>query len=120
MRIMIVDNDTALLRSLEILLRARGYTVVSHSDPMDAARECEQNSVPEALIVDYMMPAMQGNELLARIGPHLPDECRVIVISGHTDKIDQQQMSNLGMTAFLPKPLDLDRLCQLVNGNSGE
>ena len=114
MRVWVIDNDPALLRSLEILLMNQGYDVECFDDPLVASRTLERGAPPDVLVLDYVMPGLNGGELLARCRHRLPENCNVIVISGHTDQIETEELEKLGMSAFLPKPLDLERLDQIL------
>jgi DNA-binding NtrC family response regulator len=49
-----------------------------------------------------------------RIKDYLPQSCKVILISGHTDIVEILNLKAMGVSAFLSKPLDLDQLCELV------
>jgi DNA-binding NtrC family response regulator len=118
MRVVLVDNDTTLLRSLEIVLSSRGHKVVSFDDPVSACGFIEKGGPLDILIVDYVMPDLDGKALMQRVGPHLPRSCRVILLSGHTDLVEPLDLASIGINAYLPKPLDLDQLFCLVEQSS--
>ncbi len=75
MNILIVDNDLALLRSLEIVLTAHGHHVTCFSDPATARLYVEQGPDIDVLIVDYVMGEMNGDELLKRLGRQVTTQC---------------------------------------------
>ena len=116
MQITIVDNDKALLRSLAIVLSGEGHHVTCFDDPLAAASAIGDGVVPDVLIVDYIMPGLDGIALLERVRPRLPRHARVIMISGHTDRLAAAQLATLRLGGLLRKPLDLDELCAHVNG----
>lgn len=121
MQVMILDNDRALLRSLSILLERAGHAVRAFEDADPAlAALASPGTAPDALVLDYVMPQMNGLEFLRRARTWLPAGCRVILISGHTDLLSRVGVAQEGVDALLPKPLDLDELDRLICGCSGD
>ena len=66
MNVAVVDNDRALLRSLQILLEERGHRVRAFGSAEEAAALFAGGQAPDAVIVDYVMPGVAGEELLHR------------------------------------------------------
>ena len=117
MDVVIVDDDTALLRSLEIILCAEGHRVTVFSDPSVAYTFFKQGGSADVLILDYVLPGVTGKrflELLRRYVPRL-DDSKVIIITGHMEMIDGAKLKAIGAMALLPKPLHLSELCDLVS-----
>lgn len=115
MQVLVIDDDTALLRSLEILLSKQGHRVKTCSDVRAAFSFIERDWSPDVLVLDYLIPPYLGGEVLNQLRPHLPDRCRVILISGHTDMIESLDLTTMGIDAFLPKPVDINQLSGLVS-----
>jgi DNA-binding NtrC family response regulator len=116
MNVVITDNDTALLKSLEIVLTAEGHQVRTFNDPLAACQYLEGGGVLDVLVLDYLMPGMTGADLLNRVYSWRKIDFIVILISGHTDIIGLDRLEKTGVHHFLPKPLDLHQLCRLVAG----
>jgi DNA-binding response OmpR family regulator len=114
MNVVVIDNDTALLKSLEILLGDHGYSVQSFSIAQEGYSYIEQGAPVDVLILDYAMPDLMGDELLKKARQFLSDKCTVILISGHSSLIDPLRIKDWGAQIFLPKPLDLERLYQVM------
>ena len=114
MRIVIIDNDQAFVRSLAILLRAYGHEVRAFCDPVNAGTWFEDRPAVDVLLLDYLMPGCHGARLLDLIRPHLPAGTRVFLVSGHSELFDRRDLPAMGIDGFFPKPLDLDRLVALV------
>jgi DNA-binding response OmpR family regulator len=120
MNIVLIENDVALLKTLELLLNKSGNQVRGFDDPMAACSFLEHCKDLDILIIDYMMPELTALEVLERVRMHLLKAPRVILISGHTDIVETLDLEEMGIDAFLPKPLDLNLLFRLLNsGQSG-
>lgn len=114
MKIVLVDNDRALVQSLSILLKSYGHEIHAFHDPLEAIRFLESAPSFDLLLLDDLMPGCHGRELLQRMKSRMPRGARVIMISGHIERIRPCEMVALGVDGFFPKPLDLDRLVELV------
>lgn len=74
-RILVVDDESAIVELLTSLLRSEGFSVVGHTDPTEALRACEREGFDLA-IVDLMMPQMNGFELcIEDAGYHKGTDC---------------------------------------------
>ena len=113
--ILIVDDDTAMLNSLERCLRGEGYlirTATSYSEAMDLIAQVEFALV----ICDYKFPDISGSELLAVIKQRCP-KCIRIMLTGVAvvDSAPQQVKDNiLHCHEFVVKPWNRDKLRQLI------
>jgi CheY-like chemotaxis protein len=79
-RVLVVDDESAVLQTSALVLKERGFEVISASDGFEALVELRR-STPDVIISDLKMPNMSGFELLSvvrRRFPHIP----VIAISG--------------------------------------
>ncbi len=103
--VLIVDDDEKLLKSVERICRDGGYPVRTFCDPAAALRlfETEQFAV---IIADYIMPTINGVDLLAQVQRRWP-KTRRILMSGYADVESLGRAVNTaGICGFLPKPLD--------------
>lgn len=127
MHIMIVDNDEAWTRSLEILLKQRGYKVTAFTE---AERACDfidqvaragflsENDLPDAVVLDYVMPQLTGYQVLARIASELKKGCVVVFVTGHGDQLKNADFKQMGVAACLEKPVDVDELVKVLEGKA--
>lgn len=120
MNIVLIENDVALLKTLELLLNNSGNQVRGFDDPMAACSFLEHCKDLDILIIDYMMPELTAPEVLERVRMHLLKAPRVILISGHTDIVATLDLEEMGIDAFLPKPLDLNLLFRLLYSGQSE
>ena len=76
-RILVVDDDALILTALSRILQSEGYEVVTHNDPLSAARE----EGIHVVLTDFMMPGMNGIETLRALKTAKPD-LQVVMLSG--------------------------------------
>ena len=118
---MLADDDEAALDGLRSLLEAWGYAVKTAKDGR-AALALVAEVKPSVVITDVVMPAMSGLELLEAVHrdePGIP----VIVMTAHGSADTRRRAVAHGAFAYLPKPVDTERLKSLldraVEGASG-
>jgi FixJ family two-component response regulator len=102
--IAIVDDDPSVLKALSWVLRARGFQTRTYTSARDFTVALP-DGLPECLILDLQMPAMDGIELqhyLARQGIRIP----TIVITAQNEARMRTICESLGAVAFLPKPFE--------------
>lgn len=109
--ILIVEDDADLREMMAQLLTLEGYRAETAANGRDALDYLHQGDRPDLILLDLMMPIMDGWEFRRRQreDPALAD-VPVVVLSA----LDQTRAADLGGTAFLKKPLDFDRLLELV------
>ncbi len=106
--ILIVDDDPNLRRTLEDILRTKGYHPISASCGASAMDSLE-NDVPAVALIDLKMEDMSGLELLAKIRNRFPTT-EFIMITGHASSETAIEAINLGAYSYLEKPYDVDQL----------
>src|SRR5579863_3711678 len=109
-RILIVDDETAARVALEFLLRREGFEVRDAADGPAAIQECATFR-PDLILLDIMMPGMDGFEVCRRI--KATPETRltpVVLITGLTATEDRIKGINAGADDFQCKPIDLNEL----------
>lgn len=109
MNILLIENDASLLRTLEIILSSRGDTVQAFGEPNDACSFVEGGGPVDVLVLDYMVSGHTAPEILQRMKAHLPPTSKIILMSGHTDVLENVDLGSMGVHAFLAKPVDLDQ-----------
>jgi CheY-like chemotaxis protein len=109
-RILLVDDDVSVLSMLTRALTSYDL-VVAHDGPEALAAS---NGRPlDLLITDYLMPAMTGDELIARMRAQRPD-LRCLVITGHGDLLDRESPDWWREVAHLAKPFRIQALLDAV------
>jgi two-component system LytT family response regulator/two-component system response regulator LytT len=77
-RVLVVDDDTLLLRAIERLLRGRGLAVFLESNPLHALERLQREAF-DIVLSDHGMPALSGVELLRHVRDLHPHALRVLV-----------------------------------------
>src|ERR1700733_7605310 len=109
-KILIVDDEMGARAALEFLLRREGFEVRDAPDGRTAIAECATFR-PDLILLDIMMPGMDGFEVCRRIKS--APETRltpVVLITGLTATEDRIKGINAGADDFLCKPIDLNEL----------
>lgn len=103
--ILVVDDEAAIRRALEAVLRDEGFGVVLAEDGESALRAIEAE-LPALVLLDIWMPGPDGIAILKRIKEIHPD-LPVVMISGHATIATAISATRLGAADFIEKPLDL-------------
>jgi DNA-binding response OmpR family regulator len=111
--ILVVDDDPDILESFDLAMRAEGATTVTAEDGTDAVSEAIK-SQPDAVILDMMLPKRSGflvlEELLSMDIPPV-----VVMVTANEGKRHMAYAKTLGVSAYLIKPVSLDKLIDTVS-----
>ena len=110
-RILVVDDEEIVVRSCVRILANHGYEVDSAPEGREALRKIEESAY-DIMILDIMMPKMDGLEVLQRVKETHPD-IDVIMVTGLSQIETAVRAMKLGAFDYLSKPFDPDEL-QLV------
>ena len=113
-RILVVDDDRAIRDMIRVVLESEGYDVTCADDGFAALRAVERTG-PDCVVLDVMMPGMDGHAVLSRIRggdrPALP----VVMLTAHADDDQAWQAWTEGVDYFLAKPFDPDELLRYLD-----
>lgn len=112
--ILIADDDRITVQILSNCLRGLGYEITVAADAMQAVMYSMRNPV-SAIFLDIKMPGGTGVDVLKRLKSstktsHLP----VIIITGSSDPNLPKIVKELGAEEFIPKPMDLIKVEEIV------
>ena len=116
--IMIVDDEEMVITSIRAFLQLEtDYDIHGFSDPEEAARFTQSNRVDVA-VSDYLMPKMNGIQLLARVKELQPEASRVL-LTGHADKQSAiQAINQVALFQYLEKPWDNSQLLLVIQSGA--
>jgi CheY-like chemotaxis protein len=103
-RVLLVDDDTANLEVLSDLLRSEGYTVVCARNGAEAMA-CLHNAQPDVVMLDYVMPTMDGATMAQKLKDDVATrDIAIVMTSGLPEDMVRPRCSSYD--AFLQKPYD--------------
>jgi response regulator RpfG family c-di-GMP phosphodiesterase len=111
---MIVDDEEMVITSVRAFLRLEtDYHIFGFSIPEDAAKFLETNPV-DVVVSDYLMPRMNGLQLLTKAKEYQPESARVL-LTGHADKQSAiQAINDVGLYQYIEKPWDNQQLLLVI------
>jgi two-component system OmpR family response regulator len=124
-RLLLVDDaeDVRLIAALS-LERVGDWMVVPVASGEAALRALEQEGPFDAVLLDVMMPSMDGPATLRQLRTHgLPTAVPVVFLTAKAQSSERQRLVSLGATGVISKPFDPlklpDELTRLIEGNPG-
>ena len=112
--VLIVDDERDIREMLARVLELEGYDVRCAADGREALGQLRQGERPGVILLDLMMPIMNGWAFRAeQVRDPLLAAIPVVVLSGH-DAV-REAAALLGVSAFLQKPIDIDTLLTVVS-----
>ncbi len=114
-QILIVDDEPNILVVLEYLIRQQGYRVLRANNGTEALKVIEKEK-PSIIVLDVMMPEMDGFELARRIRrDERFDDIRIIFLTAKGTEADQFEGYANGGEVYLTKPFDNEELVTTIN-----
>lgn len=115
MKILIAEDDEVSRRLLEKSLSRWGYEVVTTKNGMDAWSILQRDNAPRLVILDWMMPEMDGLEVCRRIRQsETPSLAYIILLTAKTSKADIVEGLAAGANDYITKPFDREELLARV------
>ncbi|MEW5736794.1 MAG: PAS domain S-box protein [Thermodesulfobacteriota bacterium] len=119
-RVLLVEDEPAILAMGKQMLTRLGYTVLAAASPGEALRRAEElGGEIRLLITDVIMPSMNGRELAERLQSAFP-RIRVLYMSGYNADIIAHQGALDDNMLLLPKPFSLAELAEAIRTALGE
>lgn len=109
-KILIVDDEEHILELLKINLEFSGYEIYTHSTGSGVLEIIEQVA-PDLILLDLMLPEIDGIELCKRIrnNPEF-NRIRILIVSAKSDEIDKVLCLEIGADDYITKPFSLREL----------
>ena len=114
-RILVCDDDPVILRLLQVNLELEGYEVLLAHNGEKAVEMADEHH-PDLVILDIMMPRMDGYQTCARMKSN--DETKdipIVFLSAKAQQSDIEKGRKFGVEDYLTKPFDPGDLIEVVN-----
>src|SRR5580704_15480416 len=117
-RVLVVDDSALSRRTLRQILEPAGYDVAEAEDGLSALERYFLEK-PDVVLLDLVMKGMYGLVVLTKLR-QLDPAARVIVVSADVQHSSHQLAQEAGANGFLNKPVDAQRVLQVVRNVLGE
>jgi DNA-binding response OmpR family regulator len=111
--VLIVDDEPQVVWMLQFSLEAEGYRTYSARDGRLALAELRERK-PDVVLLDIMMPIMDGWSVLEEMRFLPGQRPRVVVLSARSSMRDRAKAAELGADHFMAKPFSMDDLLSLL------
>jgi len=113
-KILIIDDEPQIVRALELLMQREGFEIRSASDGVEALSAIE-DIAPDLILLDLMMPRMDGFELCQKIRSNPAWKNMIIVIlTAKGRDIEREKGMALGADYYVTKPFSTREVVQLI------
>jgi two-component system, NtrC family, response regulator HydG len=110
--LLVIDDEPGMLALVERVVRSTGFKTILHTSAREALAMLPSESA-DAALVDLQMPELGGLDVLRAIRQAQP-QCGVILMTAHASVDSAIEAVKLGALDYLTKPLDIERLRQLL------
>ncbi len=112
---LVVDDDPVILKLLQVNFEMEGFAVLTAPDGVEGL-QAAQDSQPDVVICDVMMPHMNGIEMVAALSAGVDtDAIPVILLSARAQEDDVAEGMHAGADAYVTKPFDPIELIDQVH-----
>ena len=109
-RILIVDDEKEIVESLTLCLKREGYEVSVAFDGEEALQKLRDDN-PDLVILDLMLPKLNGFEVLERMQKEFTDKWRPVIIMSAKDELESWRTCyDLEANLYLIKPCTIDEI----------
>jgi two-component system response regulator CpxR len=107
--VLVVEDDQGIREMMKIFLEMEGYHVVTAADGREGLERLSRLPEPGLVLLDLMMPVMNGWEFLEALKDTNYAQMPVVVVTAYADKVGGTQC-----VGVIGKPIDLDALLKTV------
>lgn len=117
-RVLLVDDEPDFLEVMAERMEARGITVVSATSADEAMQRIATERF-DAVVMDFMMPGMDGLDTLRKLKEDRPD-LQIILLTAYATIEKSVEAMKLGALDFMEKPADIDKLTAKIKEAKAE
>ena len=112
MKILVVDDEALLVKGIRFNLQNEGYDVITGSDGLEAVRAVQEQA-PDLVVLDVMMPNMDGLTACAKIREF--SDVPIIMLTAKSEVFDRIQGLEMGADDYIVKPFEMKELIARIN-----
>jgi CheY-like chemotaxis protein len=113
-RVLVIDDEPDVLLLCRLNLQQRGHELLEASNGTTAL-ELAREQHPEVIVLDLMLPGMNGYEVLETLKQdERTSDIPVLVLTAKSLRADRERSHTLGASGFLTKPFLPSELCDMV------
>jgi len=115
-KILIIDDDSRNIFALAAVLRARSFECLSCTSAAEALKLLETDTTIDAILIDMMMPEMDGYEAIPLIKKiPMRTDTPIIAVTAQAMIGDREKCLQSGADDYISKPVDVDKLLEVLN-----
>jgi CheY-like chemotaxis protein len=112
--ILVVDDNADCRAGLDLLLRREGYRVIQAEDAEQALSHLQGGALPDLVLLDMLLPGMDGLEFLERLDrAHMSGPVPIVVMTGMA--LGREWAAEHGCAGFIQKPIERFLLMEVVS-----
>ena len=113
-KILVVDDEVELVKTIQFSLEVEGYTVLASNDGEDALSQARKES-PDLILLDIMLPKLDGYKVCRLLKfderyKHIP----ILMMTAKTQEKDKILGMETGADEYITKPFDMDELMEKI------
>ena len=113
-KILVVDDDRSTVMFISSILKRNGYEVITANDGLECVEKA-QSELPDLVLLDYMMPNMNGPTALGKIrASKKTADIPVIMVTASLDNENIANAQKSGATNYIAKPIDYAVLLERI------
>jgi len=112
--ILFVDDEISIVKMVKRMFEHLGYNVETATTPQDALERFSLNPDHfDLIITDMTMPQMTGVKLSEKL-MDIREDIPIIICTGHSALVDEEKAKDLGLAAYVTKPIDMQETAQTI------
>ncbi|MGK4152290.1 ATP-binding protein [Kurthia gibsonii] len=113
-KILMIDDDRRNIYSMRTLLESKGAIVTSGESGLECLQKLQYNTDYDAVLMDIMMPGMNGYEVIQIIREQMNLDLPIIAVTAKAMEIDRDQCMKVGASDYISKPLNMEQLLSIL------
>ena len=114
-KILVVDDDASSLELMEAMLVPNGYEIITANDGSKAVAIIVEKK-PDLILLDIMMPGLDGYSTLAKIKENKTiSKIPVVMLTAMGYQLNKELALQIGAVGYITKPIDLDELLKTIS-----